>query len=172
MHNTMPPSVEISALLVRMALLAAMYVVMRACSRSMWVQAFLWWPATVMHELAHFVVGALLAAQPVDIALWPRKIAGTNQVILGHVAFTNLRWWKALPVGVAPLVLLLPLGCFLLVKSLSSANSTALVLLYSISALQCFKGCWPSPQDWAMARPAIWVIFFLCCAAGLVYSYF
>ena len=101
---------EFSPLFARLLLMASMYVLLKTLSRSIWLHALVWWPATVMHELSHFLLGVVLRARPVGMSLWPRRIAGTNQLQLGHVAFADLRWWKALPVAIAPLMLLPPLA--------------------------------------------------------------
>jgi len=60
-------------------------------------------PGTFVHELLHLVVGLLLNGKPVSMSLWPRKI-GASQWVLGTVGFTNLRWYNAMFIGMAPLL--------------------------------------------------------------------
>ena len=127
-NATMNYSIELYALAARLVLVATMYVLMRTFSRWAYFHALLWLPATVAHEAAHFLLGVVFGAQPVGFSIWPRRVPGTNRYILGHVSFADLSWWKKLPVAIAPLLLLLPLGC------------------------------WPSKEDWVQARCAIYVV--------------
>lgn len=59
-------------------------------------------PSTLLHELAHFLVGWLLFAKPTRISLWPQHNGTALQ--FGHVAFSHLRWYNAAPVYLAPLI--------------------------------------------------------------------
>jgi len=64
---------------------------------------------TILHELAHLVMGLLTNARPVKISVLPRRGAG-RQWILGSVSFANIRWYNAAFVGLAPiLIILVPL---------------------------------------------------------------
>jgi hypothetical protein len=64
---------------------------------------------TILHEIAHLLVGFLTNARPVNFSVIPRRTVG-NQWILGSVSFANLRWYNAAFVGLAPvLVLLVPI---------------------------------------------------------------
>jgi len=64
---------------------------------------------TVFHELAHYVIGKILLAKPVNFSLVPHKIEerGEKYYVLGHVNFSNLNWFNSLPVAMAPLLLLI-----------------------------------------------------------------
>ena len=152
------PNLELTPILARVFVTASMYVLLRTFSRSPYAHALIWWPATVLHEASHFLLGVVLRAKPVGFSLWPKRVPGTNRFILGHVAFANLNWWKKLPVVTAPL-LLLPSGIWLILKSLQAPHTQAVNLLFSFCSLQCLVGCWPSPEDWAHARTTIYVIF-------------
>lgn len=140
--------------------MGAIFVVLRMLARGFWLRALVWWPSTLMHELAHFFLGCIFHADPVGISLWPRRIAGTSLVQFGHVTFRRLSWWKAVPVALAPL-LLFPLGCYLVAMVLLHGHTGWMQLLFIYGAVQCLGGCWPSSQDWALARPGIWSAFIL-----------
>ena len=168
-HSGMIQSIDLFALSARLLMLGAMYVLMRTLSRWPYVSALLWFPGTFAHEMAHLLVGILFRAKPVGVSLWPRRILGTNHFILGHVAFANLNWWKKLPVATAPLLLLFPLGCWIVLDSLQVPREMPAVLLYCFVALQCFVGAWPSSQDWALARPALYVLMGLFLAGLACY---
>ena len=169
----MNSNIETVSLMARLLVVLAMYLVLRSVSRWMWLLVVLRLPSTIAHELSHFLLGVLCRAKPVGISFWPRRVAGTNQYVLGHVAFENLTFWKTLPVATAPLLILLPLGCWLIAMSLSRAYPQSITLLFCFGALQCFMGCWPSSQDWALARHALYVLlaFFLSAAVAYIWLY-
>lgn len=58
----------------------------------------------LLHELAHLLVGALLLAKPSAFSLIPRRHEGGVQ--LGSVSFKRLNAFNSLPVGLAPLGLI------------------------------------------------------------------
>lgn len=60
---------------------------------------------TILHELAHFLVGVLTNARPVAFSVVPRRTAA-DQWRLGQVSFANIRWYNAAFVGLAPLLIL------------------------------------------------------------------
>lgn len=141
----------------RLLVVAAMFLMLRAFRSSPIFYALLYWPSTIAHEFAHFLVGFVLAAKPVGFTVIPRRPKGANYLVLGEVAFVRLRWWNKLPVGLAPL-LLMPLGGWLLLKSLPSPLLSVTALLFQFGALQCFAGSWPSSTDWRHAWTTIFAI--------------
>lgn len=71
---------------------------------SIWMTTFINLTGTVLHEFAHFIVGLLLNAKPVEFSLFPQKKKG--YYVTGHVSFSNLRFYNSLPTAMAPLSLL------------------------------------------------------------------
>lgn len=59
---------------------------------------------TVVHETMHFLVAALTNARPVSFSVLPRRQG--NAWILGTVGCANIRWYNAMLVGFAPLLVL------------------------------------------------------------------
>lgn len=57
----------------------------------------------LLHELAHLTAGVLTRAGPCGFSIIPRRHG--NQWILGSVSFNNIRWWNAVFVGLAPLLI-------------------------------------------------------------------
>lgn len=111
---------------------------------SLWLYIPFVLPGTLLHELSHLTVGWILRAKPSRFTVIP-KLDG-QELTLGSVGFNNLKWWNALPIGLAPL-LLLPLA-FLVITyaarySLLSLESVGLGYL----AAQCGMGCMPSATD-------------------------
>lgn len=111
--------------------------------RALWVL-----PGTLVHELLHLIVGLLLNGKPVTVSLWPRR-AANGQWILGSVGFTNLRWYNAVFIGLAPLLAIAvsmaltptPIGWKLHTDDLWHWALVAPVLAM----------CLPSTTDWKLA---------------------
>ena len=83
---------------------AAMLWVMNQAKRSFWLFSLLVFPGTLCHELCHWMVGKLLNGHPVHFTVFPRRVG--NGFVLGFVTFSNLRWYNAFFIGLAPLLLL------------------------------------------------------------------
>src|ERR1700675_4119938 len=86
------------------ALVLIFVALLRAVRNSMWRVALLSLPGTIAHELAHFVVGALLLAKPRGLSIWPRALGHTWR--LGSVSFGNIGLLNGAFVALAPLLLL------------------------------------------------------------------
>jgi hypothetical protein len=83
---------------------AAMLWVMNQARRSFWLFSLLVLPGTFCHELCHWMVGKLLNGRSVHFTVVPRRAEGG--FVLGSVTFSNLRWYNAFFIGLAPLLLL------------------------------------------------------------------
>jgi hypothetical protein len=86
------------------ALVLIFYALLRGLRNSMWRIALLSLPGTVAHELAHYVVGALLLAKPRGFSIWPTAQGRTWR--LGSVSFGNIGLLNGAFVALAPLLLL------------------------------------------------------------------
>jgi hypothetical protein len=166
-------NIDLIALGARLLTVASIFILLKTLARGIFMHAVLFLPATFAHELAHLLLGVLFRAQPVGFSIWPKKVA-PGRYMLGHVAFGSLTWWKKLPVATAPLPLLLlfPLGCWLVHASLAMPGPQWVILLYCLAAAQCFAGCWPSSQDWALASTAIYVLLALGSIGLIAYFWF
>lgn len=67
-------------------------------------------PGTILHEIAHFMVGLVLNAKPASFNLLPKR--RDNVYVMGSVGFRNIKFYNAFPSAMAPL-LLLPLAYWL-----------------------------------------------------------
>jgi hypothetical protein len=74
-----------------------------------WLYSLLRFPGTFAHEVfCHWLVGTVLGARPIKLQLVPqRQLDGSY--ILGQVCFSRLTWFNSFFVGMAPLLLFLPL---------------------------------------------------------------
>lgn len=69
--------------------------------RSMWMSALVNIPGTFLHELMHFLVGALFNAKPCNFTLFPKKNENGDYV-MGSVGFRNIAYYNAIPAAMAP----------------------------------------------------------------------
>jgi len=121
---------------------------------------------TLCHELAHFSVGLLLGAEPVNFSIIPRRTGRTWE--LGSVTFANLRWYNAAPAALAPfLVLLVPLAVAWWRTRGAWTFGPADLALTLLLAPQ-FLSFWPSPVDWKLAwRSWPWLVIIFTSTALL-----
>ena len=64
------------------------------------------WPGTVLHELAHWVIGYVLAGRPTRLRVLPRR-EGTTW-IFGSVVCLRITQWNAFPIAIAPVLVAWP----------------------------------------------------------------
>ena len=83
---------------------AAILWTMSQARRSFWLFSLLVLPGTFCHELCHWMMGKLLNGQPVHFTVFPKRVG--RGFVLGAVTLSNLRWYNAFFIGLAPLLLL------------------------------------------------------------------
>ncbi|MBF0177426.1 MAG: hypothetical protein HQL63_11360 [Magnetococcales bacterium] len=100
---------------------------------------------TLLHELAHYLVGLLLLAKPSRISLWPQQTP--NGLTLGSVTFSNLRFFNTIPTALAPMLL------FYLAYQVDQRffsllpDTTPNFLLYLLSMTLLLENAIPSTTD-------------------------
>lgn len=62
-------------------------------------------PGTIAHEFSHFIIGLISFGNPSSFSLIPKKEGGG--FVLGSVSFSNIRFFNAIPIALAPLLLLI-----------------------------------------------------------------
>lgn len=103
-------------------------------------------PGTFLHELLHFLVGAIMNARPSSFSIIP------NRVKLGSVTFTNIRWYNAVPAALAPLLGLVFVSAAAIHSlPISIHNVTAQNLLILLVLSPLVYACWPSSVDWKLS---------------------
>lgn len=132
-----------------------------------WLVALLALPGTLAHEACHWLLGKLLNGQPTRFTVWPRWEG--RGLVLGAVAFANLRWYNAFFVGLAPLALL-PAAYALFRWRLASQptfRGSEAALAFLIANL--IFAAVPSGQDLRIAArsPVGWLLL----AAGLAWAW-
>lgn len=163
------------ALLASAALVLGWLVLLRALRHSMYLLALLSFAATLMHEACHWLVGLLLHARPVAVALWPRRQG--QHWVLGSVSFRNLHLGNAAWVALAPLALF-PLGWLLAQHWLWPAYAAGQYgrwILAGYLVACCAYGGLPSRTDLRLAAGSAllyvllgWALWWLLDYAGLL----
>ena len=143
--------------------------VQRCLWRVTWLAIVVRLPGTLALEACHLLCGQLLGAWPTGVSVWPQRIEGGWR--LGQVGFRRLHLFNALPVAIAPLLLLLP--AFWAMKHVGTTLDwpDALACLgWTYVSAQCLQSCWPSPTDMAYAwRSLMWFVF-LAAVVGISYA--
>jgi len=141
------------------AVLAAMVFIRASRYAGMWIYALIALPGTFAHELAHYIVAWILAAQPSFPSLVPVRAAGGWR--LGSVAFRVGRL-RAMPIALAPLILA-PLALWWAAVLLHPASWPLYGLhVWIVAAL--LTASLPSTTDVKLALPALAVLI----AIGLI----
>ena len=105
-------------------------------------------PATIMHELTHLVVSIFTLGKPNKISLIPQK---TNDgIIFGYVQNTNIKFYNAIFIGLAPFTLLI-FSVFFIFQYLIPETNIYKSILYFYISLILIEGGIPSTQDFKIA---------------------
>jgi hypothetical protein len=148
-----------------LAAVAAGLWLLRKARGHFWLLATLALPGTFAHEACHWLVGRLLNGQPVRFTLMPKRSG--RAFVLGSVSFSNIRWYNAFFVGLAPL-LLVPTAVLLFRWRLAPAPAfrwPEAGLSFLVATL--LFGAMPSGPDLRMAArsPVGWLLL----AGGLAW---
>ena len=152
-----------------LAFIALVLVAMRLARRWALLFALLVWPGTILHELAHWLMAMMLGGQPSSLSVVPvRTERGWR---LGSVGIRQVRWFNALPIGIAPL-LLAPVAVLALMQAarVDAASWVHWALLYV--AASAAMSCLPSLVDWKLvaSRP-LGALLYVALAATATYAW-
>jgi len=135
-----------------LAFVAASLALIHVARRWVPLYALLVWPGTFLHELSHWLVAVVLGGEPTSPSIWPARTERGWR--LGAVGIRRVRWFNALPIGCAPL-LLAPLAALALVHAtrIDAGSWAHWALLYV--ATGAAVSCLPSLADWKLvwSRP-------------------
>ena len=104
------------------------------------------------------------------MSILPRRMPD-GELLLGRVLFMRLRWWNAVPVALAPF-LLIPLSAGLLWHSAGWPALAWPSLGLKLLAVQCLLATWPSGRDWWHALGGAAVAGALTLAGLYLYNRF
>ena len=119
-----------------------------------WLDVILVLPGTIIHELSHFIVAALLLSKDISFSIWPRF--HNNQVIYGSVSFIPRLQVFLIPISLAPLMLNIVTAWYI-----SNLNVILPIKVYLLIAV--IGAAIPSSKDFmncfsALLHPSTWVV--------------
>ena len=117
-------------------------------SRGTTTAIFINLPATLMHELSHWVVALLTGSRPGFPSIWPRREG--NKWLLGSVEFL-IKPHVAGAIALAPLWCLAPVTWYLVTAPADPADSLLYQGMWGLLAGFLAVGAVPSSQDWYIA---------------------
>lgn len=121
-------------------------------------------PGTFLHESSHWLVAALLGGRPSALTIVPTRTERGWR--LGSVGIRQVRWFNALPIGVAPL-LLAPLAVLALGQAARWPAGHWLHWVGLYVGAAAALACLPSLADWKIvfSRPG-GLLFYGALLAG------
>ena len=147
-----------------LAFMALALALVLASRRWVWMYALVTLPGTFLHELSHWLVALAMGGRPTAPSVVPvRSERGWR---LGSVGIRQVRWFNALPIAFAPL-LLAPLAWLALVHSARVDAGHWLHWAGLYLATVAAASCVPSRADAkiAFSRP-LGFLFYAALAAG------
>jgi len=125
-------------------------------------------PGTIMHELMHLIFSFLTYGKPVKFSLIPRKTQ--KGYILGYVSSSNITWFNAALIGLAPL-LLIPISIYIFYYIQIINNIYYQIFLIYLLATTLYASI-PSKQDFYVSFKYGWHLIFLSFLILFYYLYF
>jgi len=119
---------------------------------------------TFFHELAHLVASIFLNGKPTKVSLFPKKTeAGYT---LGYVESSNITWYNALPISLAPLSLLI-LAFYVNINFFYYFEENIITyVLYIYIQISLIDSSLPSSQDYRVAFSNIGFVVYAIAAIG------
>lgn len=128
-------------------------------------------PATLFHELAHYIISYITYGKPNKLSIIPKKEG--NSWTLGYVTSTNLRWDNQAIVSLAPL-LLFP-GIYYVLDYALKETVWYFLCVYGYVLANFIQGAIPSSVDLKLAikkpLPILILFFFLYLKKDLIIEF-
>jgi hypothetical protein len=155
---------QLPEVLLYLAPAAAGAIVMRMINSRGLLYSFVSITGTFVHEMLHLLAGTLTGAQPVSMDLFPRKDA-EGRLVMGSVAFANLRWYNAAPSALAPLfgLPLMVWVAWLRVRHGWQLHPADIGIWFALAPQ--FDACRPSSVDLRLSLIS-WPLFLLAAVIG------
>ena len=134
--------------LIYLILIFILIFFLKKLPQTSYLYALLTLPATIMHELTHLVLSILTFGKPTKINLLPKKTE--NGIIYGYVENSNITYYNAIFIGLAPLILLV-FGFIFIFKYLIPETNIYLIVWYFYISLMFIEGGIPSRTDLKIA---------------------
>jgi len=128
---------------------------------------------TFFHELSHLLISFLMNGKPVNFSLLPQKDThNPNNIILGYVLSSNIKWYNAIPISMSPLLLLV--GVYFFDKyffTYVSQNIYSMVI-YLFLIISLIDSAIPSREDFRVAFSSFFGLFFYTLLISVIIFYF
>lgn len=126
------------------------------------IMAFLFFPGTIIHELSHFFMAALLFVHVGDIDLWPKINPDEKSVKLGSVKIAETDIFRRFLIGAAPFIfgISLLLGLLFYGVSVDLFSKTWFVVLMLYVAFEIGNTMFSSKKDMGGALELFGIILF------------
>lgn len=129
----------------------------RLLQRNMVANTLFLLPGTILHELAHFIVGLVTFARPSSFSVIPTRTA--TGWMLGAVSIGNARWFNGALVALAPLILI-PVVILIYLYGvraypLSSMYHWGFLYLAIVAAMSSLPSMTDLRLAWKCSAPAI-----------------
>jgi len=126
-------------------------------------------PATLLHELTHFIAGLLTNAKPSGASIIPHK-QDDGSWTLGSVTFSNIRWYNGALVGLSPLLLGL-IFVPLIPGEWAFSHTQIKDLWIWLAMAYLFPSAMPSGVDLLIALKSSIPLFAIAIIGALLYFY-
>ena len=136
--------------------------------RSFLLISILTLPATIMHELSHFILSFFLFGKPSKISVFPKKIGNFYQ--FGYVESGNINVLNVIPIAMAPFLLLF-LGFYIFDSFALYEKNTTILAIELFLVANMLYGSIPSVVDFKLIltvyKPLIIVSIIVAIAISL-----
>ena len=105
---------------------------------------------TFFHELAHLFVSVFMLGKPTKVSLLPSK-QENGKYILGYVESSNIKWYNAFPISMAPLLLLILAFYFDKYYFEYIEENIYTYIVYIFITVTLLENAIPSAQDFKVA---------------------
>lgn len=124
-------------------------------------------PGTFMHELMHLLASYFTFGKPVKFTVIPKRSEGT--IVLGSVSSTNITWYNAIIISLAPLLLYALAYYIILILPTITTPLYYYASIYFVTNL-LFAGT-PSPADWKLAFQKSWLLLSVLLFVAIEYYF-
>ena len=147
------------------------YLLSRSFARNIYIYALFHSLGTFLHELSHYFMSVVFNGKPRAFSIFPSKDKNGG-IVLGYVESLNMTWYNKLPIGLAPLLLLVLVYFFDMYWFIFVDKNifTALGYIFIISVLVI--NSIPSIQDLKISFTCFTGLIFYGFFGTLIYMYF
>lgn len=113
-------------------------------------------PATIFHELTHFIISLLTGGMPRGFSIIPKK-NGDGSYTMGSVTSYNVTWWNGFLIGLAPL-LLIPLSYFYFKYYIIEITDYKILSIHLFILASMLEGSIPSSVDLKLSLQKSYIV--------------